>query len=349
MTKPASGTVVSAKNSQPSVEIIAELAQGFEGRPEQARLLLKAAASGGADAAKYQVVYADELATPDYKHYELFRSLEMDDAVWAELARYSQELGIKLYADVFGVRSLALAERIGIPVIKLHPTDVANVGFLQQIAASSISRVILGAGGAYASELEQALELLQRKDVVVLLGFQGYPTPNETNQIARVRLIGERIGVASGRLAIGFADHAPPDAPLRYALAATAVGAGATVVEKHLTLAKNMKLEDHEAALNPDEFAEFCEVVRACAAAVGSAEESEDFGMSDSELDYRRTIRRHVVTSRDVAAGTALSPADLVLKRASGGDLLTDLERVYGRTARRALPANSSITPADIN
>jgi N,N'-diacetyllegionaminate synthase len=65
------------------IEIIAELAQGFEGRPEQARLLMKAAASAGADAAKYQLVYADELATPDYKYYDLFRSLEMPDDVWA--------------------------------------------------------------------------------------------------------------------------------------------------------------------------------------------------------------------------------------------------------------------------
>lgn len=331
------------------MEIIAELAQGFEGRPEQARLLLKAAASAGADAAKYQVVYADELATPDYKHYELFRSLEMEDAVWAGLADFAGELGIKLYADVFGARSLALAERIGVPVIKLHPTDVANLGFLQQVAASSIPRIILGAGGAYASELEQALNVLQRKEVVVLLGFQGYPTPNETNQIARVRLIGKRADPARTGVTVGFADHAPPDSPLRYALAATAVGAGATVIEKHLTLAKNMKLEDHEAALNSDEFAEFCEVVRACAAAVGSAEEVEDFGMSAPELAYRRTIRRHVVTSRAVASGTPLSPADLVLKRASGDELLTDLEQVYGRTTTRALTANSAVTPADIN
>jgi N,N'-diacetyllegionaminate synthase len=69
-----------------NVEIIAELAQGFEGKPEQARLLLKAAAAAGADAAKFQLVYADELATPDYKYYELFRSLEMDDAIWAGLS-----------------------------------------------------------------------------------------------------------------------------------------------------------------------------------------------------------------------------------------------------------------------
>ena len=51
------------------IEVIAELAQGFEGRPDQARLLLQAAASAGADAAKFQLIYADELAAPDYRHW----------------------------------------------------------------------------------------------------------------------------------------------------------------------------------------------------------------------------------------------------------------------------------------
>ena len=121
-----------------TVEIIAELAQGFEGKPEQSRLLMKAAAAAGADAAKYQLVYADELATPDYKYYELFRSIEMDDNVWNGLAVYAGQSGIKLYVDIFGARSLQLAEKIGVAVVKLHGTDIANLGFLQQVARSAV-------------------------------------------------------------------------------------------------------------------------------------------------------------------------------------------------------------------
>ena len=78
------------------VQIIAELAQGFEGSPEQARLLLRAASSAGASAAKFQMVFADELATSDYKYYQLFQSLEMSDDVWKGLADYAKELKIEL-------------------------------------------------------------------------------------------------------------------------------------------------------------------------------------------------------------------------------------------------------------
>lgn len=332
-----------------SVEIIAELAQGFEGRPEQARLLLKAAAAGRADAAKYQLVYADELAAPDYKHYALFKTLEMPDAAWEQLAAEARTLGVALHLDVFGARSLALAERIGAAAIKLHPTDLANAGMLAAVAASSIGRVVLGVGGARADEIEQALRTLAAKPVVLLLGFQAYPTPDDTNQIARLHVLAGRAPQFHRDVRIGFADHAAPDTPLRYALAAAAIGAGATVIEKHLTLGRNMALEDHESALNPDEFLEFSRTIRACATAIGTPTGADDFGMSDPEATYRSTIRRHVVAARPLAQGTVLSAADLVLKRTSAAEPLTDLHRAYDRTLTRDLPENAPVLATDLS
>ncbi len=332
-----------------TIEIIAELAQGFEGRPEQARLLMKAAAAAGADAAKYQLVYADELATPDYKYYELFRSLEMADEVWKGLATYAAELGIQLQVDIFGTRSLQLAEQIGVAAVKLHGTDIANLGLLNAVANSSVKKVLLGAGGAFFSELQQAIDILSSKEVIVLLGFQGYPTPNETNQIDRVRLLVERIGRTHTNVSVGFSDHAPPESPLRYALAATAIGAGAKVLEKHLTLGQVMKLEDHESALNPDEFLEFTQTIRDCAQALGVAADIDDFGMAEAEQGYRKMIRRHVVSSRDIEKGSKIAPADLVLKRTSSEHVITDLASVYEKTLKRGVQQNTPILPTDID
>ena len=265
-----------------SIEIIAELAQGFEGHPEQARLMMRAAATAGADAAKYQLVFADELATPDYKYYSLFQTLEMSDKVWQGLVDYASELGIRLQLDIFGSRSLELANQIGVTEIKLHGTDIANISLLHQLAASPVSKVLIGAGGANAGEIQQAVDILLGKEVVILLGYQGYPTPVEGNQIERVRLAVERYKTHPN-VTIGFADHALPDSTLRYALAAMALGAGAKVLEKHLTLGRIMKIEDHESALNPDEFLEFSQTMRGCIAALGNASDTEDFGMTEFE------------------------------------------------------------------
>lgn len=331
-----------------TIEIVAELAQGFEGNPGLASLLVKAAAAGGADAAKFQLVYADELATPDYKYYDLFKTLEMADEVWQSLADAARAAGIKIYLDVFGQRSLDLAARLGVTTVKLHGTDISNTGFLKLVAASSVPRVMLGAGGAHLGEIESALDLLENQEVVVLLGFQSYPTPHEDNQISRVRALAERWKSGRGSVTLGFADHAPPEDGTRFALAGMAVGAGATLIEKHLTLGRNMKLEDHESALNPDEFGEFSQIVRNCAAALGATGNAEDFGMSESEKGYRKMIRRHVVAAQDLAAGTILRPEHLMLKRAGATDVITDLDVAYGKRLTRAVANNTPVLSADL-
>lgn len=331
-----------------TIEIIAELAQGFEGNPAQAKLLMKAAASAGANAAKYQMVFADELATPDYKYYALFKSLEMSDDIWYGLANYAKELNIQFQLDIFGSKSLSLAEQVGASAVKLHGTDIANIGLLNKVAMSKIGKVLLGAGGAYIEELEQALSILSNKKVVILLGFQGYPTANQDNQISRITLLIQHFSNKYPNVSIGFADHASPESALRYALASVAIGAGATVLEKHLTLGKVMQLEDHESALNPDEFLEFTNTIQDCARALGVSAFTEDFGMSDSEQGYRKMIRRHVVASSDIASGAELLPAHLILKRTSSEVALTDLSLVYHKTLKRAVRQNAAISPEDI-
>jgi N,N'-diacetyllegionaminate synthase len=329
------------------IKIIAELAQGFEGKAEQAHLLVLAGARAGADAVKMQLVYAEELCTPDYKDFKLFETLEMPDQVWHALAASAKKLNVELHLDVFGPRSLALAESMGAQAIKIHGTDMGNIGLLKAVAKSGIKQVLLGAGGGFLTEISQAVELLAKKQIVILLGFQGYPTPNEANQIDRVRAV-TRIFSDHPNVMIGFADHAPPNSPLSLALAAMALGAGATIFEKHLTLAQTLKLEDHEAALNPDQFSEFATALRACEEAFGKAASSTDFGMAQSELDYRQWTRKHVVACQPIKAGTIISPDAVVLKRTPSKDILTDLDSVYGKRALRDIFVNQPISPADI-
>ena len=105
------------------IRIIAEAAQGFEGDPLLARLLVRAAARAGADAVKFQLVYADEIATPDYKYYDLFKKLEMPAGCWRQVAGEAKKEGVGLYFDVFGKKSLRMALALGAEGLKIHATD----------------------------------------------------------------------------------------------------------------------------------------------------------------------------------------------------------------------------------
>jgi N,N'-diacetyllegionaminate synthase len=328
-------------------EIVAELAQGFEGRPEVARLLLLAAARAGASAAKFQLVYADELATADYVHHGLFRSLEMTDDVWESLVNLGSKEGIGVWFDIFGERSLALSERLGAGAVKLHGSDTANEGLLAAVARSGVPRVILGAGGGHLDEIETALQVLCCKRVVVMLGFQGYPTADSDNQILRVRALADRFA-GDPRVSVGFADHAATVTPGTLLPAALAMGAGALMVEKHLSLGRVLRLEDHESALGPDEFEQFCVAVRACDALLGGCASRNDFGMSESERAYRLKIRRHVVAARDLTAGQSVTPDDVILRRSSSEHALRDLASVYGRRVCRAVMRLQPLTDADL-
>jgi len=331
------------------LKIIAELAQGFEGNPKQAILLMRAAAKAGADASKYQMVYADELATPDYQHYNLFKSLEMLDSDWGNLANLAKSLNIELHLDIFGVRSLELAQIIGAQAIKLHGTDVANIGLLKQVNNCNIKTIYLGAGGAQLDEIEIALGILSDKQVIALVGFQGYPTNTEDNQVSRVNSLLNRFEKNHNDFSVGFSDHAEPNSIMSYAIGAIAIGSGATVIEKHLTLGRVLELEDYEAALNPDEFSKFVAVMRDCYQALGSTSLSNNFNMSDSELTYRRNIRRHVVAKKYLDGGKTINDDDVVLKRTSSKHAVNDLGLVYKKTLKKAISQDAPITLSDLD
>lgn len=321
------------------LEIVAEAAQGYEGKPELAALLVKAAAAAGADAVKFQLVYADELGTPDYQHYALFRTLEMPDSVWRELKALADEKGVALYLDVFGSRSLALACGLGCQGIKIHSTDMANRGLLEAVGASAAPFVLLSCAGCSDSEISEALALMRGKEVALLHGFQGYPTAVEANNIARIERLKALFDASGARGAIGFADHAPAEDPTRFLLAAAALGAGATLLEKHLTLSKVMKFEDHEAALDPDELAEFVALMHACFSALGTRD-----AQHASEDEYRSKTRKHVVALRDIEAGSTVEPSMVGLLRTSSAAALHDVRAVYGKRAKSRITRGSALT-----
>ena len=330
-----------------NIEIIAELAQGFEGCIKQSKLMVRAAASAGANAAKFQLIYADELATPDYEYYELFKTLEMSDSNWSEIKELCDEHGIELILDVFGEKGLRLATQIGVNTIKLHATDINNDGFLSNIADSSISRVMIGAGGAISSEIKNAINYLSSKEIILFLGFQGYPTSMEENQISRLSIWREQY-MTHKNIIFGFSDHIDPDSTSSISVPSFAVGQGAQVLEKHLTLGSCMKLEDHESAMNPDQFKEFVSCIHDLETAYGISTTDKDYGMSSSENKYRTNIRRDVVTSKDLQIGAEIIKSDIVLKRTSAKDANKNIKDMYGKILNSDIGFNKPILKKDV-
>jgi sialic acid synthase SpsE len=324
--------------------IVAEAAEGYAGEWGKELALVELAAAAGAGAIKFQLLHPDELLTPDHPLYDLVEGLQLPPERWRAVAERAGELGVGLFLDVFGRRGLELAQELGAGAVKVHSSDMLNDALLGEVAGSSISEVLLSAGGTTLAEVEAAIALLPGKRTTVVLGFQAYPTPVAENRLLRLAAIREALpGVA-----LGFADHTGGEEDAAMWLPALALALGATYLEKHITVARVLEDPDHQSALAPDRFAEFVENVRLARAALGEA--GAGAWMGGAEETYRLRMKKHVVAARDLPAGTRLGPADLALRRAPDPpeDVLLRLDEALGAELAAAVRANAPLTCGDL-
>jgi N,N'-diacetyllegionaminate synthase len=320
------------------VLVIAELAQSYEGSYADAEALVRAAADASADAVKFQIFQADELAVPQYEYYDLYRKLELSEAQWGALFALARTRGLLPVADVFGTATCAMLDRLDVAAYKVHAADMRNLVLLEAIGRTG-RPVLLSCGGSTSGEIGDAVATLQRvgtRDLCLLHGFQDSPTKPEDTRLLRLAALRRAFG-----LPVGYADHIDGEHELARQWPLLALTAGASVIEKHFTLRRADQKEDYISALNPDEFAEMVRHIRTVEAGLGR----DDFDFAPAEAEYRRGFRKRVVAARPLAAGHRVAAGDVILKRAPGEGYF-DPSEVVGRTVRLPVAANAPITAA---
>lgn len=324
------------------IEIVAEIAQGFEGNEKLAKLLTLGAIKGGADSIKYQLVYADELATPDYHYYKLFKSLEMPDDVWREIVTTVHKAGKKVYFDVFGMKSLALAKELGIDGVKLSTTEFYNYDLIKAVLNSNFSKVFLSVGGI---PIEDIKDLIQRENIkpedniCFMYGFQSEPTPIESNNLLKMVSLKEEFKGFN----FGFMDHSKGDQEDAFYLPIMTLATGIKCIEKHITLDPLLEVEDYISALTPTRFKKFVNLVRKYEVALGSS----SLELTPLEIEYRNKAGKVVVALKDINVGEELTINNVGLKRV--GDKWKDskkintLNKVLGKTVNLSVKLNEPI------
>ena len=330
--------------SRPPVSIMAEAAQGYEGDPFVARLLVRAAAAGQADLVKFQLVYADELATPEYAYYDLFKQLEMPHDAWRRVADEARQAKLGVVFDVYGLESLRVARALGADAVKIHATDFFNEA-LADAAIAQVPRVFFSTGGITADEVDAFLarHAAASDRLTLLYGFQAEPTALDDNHLRRLTSLRARFP----RLALGFMDHADGEGDEAGWLGVLAVALGATVIEKHVTLDRALKLEDSVSALTAAELGRYVARVRAAEVALGAP----DLALTTAETAYRNRAIKVVVAARPLAAGTTLVADDVRLLRTVRDQdraVFRRPEEVCGRRLAHAIARGQAIHPEDL-
>jgi len=321
------------------VLVIAEIGVNHNGDISLAKKLIKIAKDAGADIAKFQAFRTKDLVTSSaaiaaYQEintgnfntqFDMLINYEFSAAQFAELFNYCHEIGIEFLATAFDDESFQIIQQIGCKRIKIPSGEITNFPYLKQIANAK-KEIILSTGMSTLIEVKQAIETLeefgsQRRNITILHCTSSYPAPIEEVNLRAMVAMGDFFGTR-----IGYSDHT-----LGTEVAIAAVSLGAGVIEKHLTLDRNLPGPDHKASLEPAEFQEMVRGIRNIELALGSEIKSP----TKSEISTMQSARKSIIAIDSIRAGEVFTIHNIGAKRPGDGISPMRWDQYIGRRASR--------------
>jgi sialic acid synthase SpsE len=308
-------------------------------------MIIEAAGEAGADAVQFQIWKLDWMMVPHHPDFDRVSAIEISRPEWAELAEFVRERypSMEIIACVYERSSVDFCEQIAVDAYKLHSADLSNP-FLVRYVAETGRRIDLSVGASTIGEIQTAIEWIRGSsdsDIWLMYGYQNFPTPTDEVNLCYMMKLKHLF-----ELPIGYQDHSDADTETAFWLPAAALGMGADILEKHITHDRSLKGIDHEAALNPDEFARFVRMARTIEGAMGV---STPKPFSIEELKYRKYAKKSLVAASDLQAGTVIKEDDLTFMRADELGLPPDhSDRLIGRKTNRAIDKYDLVREEDV-
>ena len=322
-----------------STIIIAEAGVNHNGSLEQAKKLIDTALDAGADFVKFQTFTAEALVTrkaekADYQknfkdknesQYEMIKKLELDQKSIKTLCKYSFESGIELISSPFDKKSVDFLNKINLPLYKIPSGEITNMPFLRHIGQIG-KPIILSSGLSTLKEIEEALTILIKSGtplskITVLHCNTAYPTPMKDVNLKAMITIREKLGVQ-----VGYSDHT-----LGIEIPIAAVAMGASVIEKHYTLDRNLPGPDHAASLEPYELKEMIKSIRNIEKAMGDGAKKP----SPSEIKNIPIARKSLVARNPIKKAEILSEKNLTVKRPGTGISPMEWDNVLNKRSNK--------------
>lgn len=326
--------------------VVAELSANHLGRLDRARAIVEAAAAAGADAVKLQTYRPETMTLPidappfriggdsPWAGRTLFDLYAEAQTPWEwhrELRDLAAELGLLFFSTPFDEAAVELLEELDVPVYKVASFELVDLPLLERVAATG-KPVVLSTGMATLEEIGEAVDTLLSHGaggVALLKCTSAYPAPPEEMHLRSIPALAERFAAV-----VGLSDHT-----LGWTVPVAAVALGASIVEKHLTLARSDGGPDAAFSLEPDEFRAMVEALRTVESALGEPR----FGATPGEA-ASLPFRRSLFVVRPVAAGEELTAESVRPIRPGHGLAPRHLREVLGRRAARDLPAGTPLS-----
>ncbi|MCR4653385.1 MAG: N-acetylneuraminate synthase family protein [Eubacterium sp.] len=308
---------------------------------DAAKLMVKEAANAGVHAVKFQSYKADTIAleqSPSYwdlreeptnSQYELFKKYDaFSEKEYRELAEYSMEVGVEFMSTPFDINSVNYLESL-MNVYKISSSDLNNLGFVKAIAQKN-KPIIMSVGASDEDEIDRTIRCIQEyndKPLTLMHCVLEYPTPYEHANLKKIISLSRRYS----NCFIGYSDHTKPDTS--YDVLKMAYLLGANVIEKHFTLDKTLKGNDHYHAMDPIDVHNILQSIeRLCVLGGDGA-----IKCLESEKKARQNARRSLVADKDIAKGEVITEEKLTWKRPGNGIAADRISEIIGKRARKNL------------
>ncbi|MCL4161593.1 UNVERIFIED_CONTAM: hypothetical protein GTU68_019935, partial [Idotea baltica] len=301
---------------------------------ELAKKLIKVASEAGADAIKFQTFKADLLATKNAEKHAMLKNLELKQADHDVLIRICRDEGITFLSTAFDLESLGFLKSLDVPLFKIPSGEITNLPLLRQIATYD-RPVIMSTGMATLEEAKSAVGSLVQagldmQQLTLLHCTTEYPTPFANVNLRAMQTLAQEFPHAH----VGYSDHT-----LGIEIPVAAVAMGATVIEKHFTLDRNLPGPDHAASLLPGELKEMVIAIRNTEKALGNGVKEP----SSVEIATQKIARKNIVASRPISKGEIFSEENLAVKRAGGGASPMLWDTIVGQAAGKDYLAEEPI------
>jgi len=323
--------------------IIAEIGNTHEGSLGLAKCFIKAAAECGVNAVKFQTHIFEAESLPDAPNppyfsdetrQEYFDRVGFNQETWQKLKTYAEkQCKVDFLSSPFSLEAVDLLESIGVNAYKIASGEVTNLPLLIKIAGTGKS-VLLSSGMSSWSELDEAIETLINfgcRDLVILQCTSEYPCPPEEAGLNVLLELKKRYD-----LPVGLSDHT-----IGSAVPIAAVAIGASVIEKHFTLSKQMYGPDAKFSMTPPEFKMMVQSIRDVEAALAMKIDKDQ--KATSLRTMKDTFQKSVVAKSEIAAGTIIEEHHLAFKKPGNGIPANRFQDLIGRKAIKKIQKNKMI------
>ena len=263
-------------------------------------------------------------------------ALELSDEEHYEVYKHAKSFGLDFVETLCAKGCLSLLKLFTPDYLKVASRDLTNLPLLSAMAETKIP-IILSTGMAGKKELDEALEVITRyhSNISILHCVSQYPTEPDNLNLRTILYLKKHYP----QYRIGFSDHTIGiSAPI------VAIGMGAEIIEKHITIDRRMKGTDQAGSLGPDGVNRLVRDIRVAEKWLGKEELYIDKSVEKEEIKLERSI----ATKRLLKVNDVIQENDIHMLSPGDGYKWTRLSEVVGKRVVREIPANEIIYPEDI-